>query len=199
GALEVPTGTPLGFQLHFIESGLVIGLGGWVAILVSVIITAFFIPNMLRKGTIDPLLVKPIRRWELLLYKYVGGLTFIFLNTAIAIGGGWVALGLRSGIWAVGFLAPVLLPISFFFIFYSVATLFGVLTQSPIAAILLTCGIWFVLFVVGIGYQFVEVRRIREEKLARKEKREPREEAWFPNAVRAVHFVLPRTSDLGVL
>ena len=55
---------------------------------------------MLRKGTVDMLVVKPIHRVALLLYKYIGGLTFIFLNTVVAIGGVWLALGLRSGIWA---------------------------------------------------------------------------------------------------
>ena len=88
GALPIfRDGVPLGAQLYALETILVNQLGAWVAILVSVVITAFFIPNMLRKGTVDFLLVKPIRRPTLLLYKYVGGLTFIFLNTALAVGG----------------------------------------------------------------------------------------------------------------
>jgi ABC-type transport system involved in multi-copper enzyme maturation permease subunit len=41
--------------------------------------------------------------------------------------------------------------ITFFFaILYSVSTLFGVLTRSPIVSILMTCGVWFILFVVGL-------------------------------------------------
>ena len=75
---------PLGFQLYILEDFIVNSVGSWVAILVSVVITAFFIPNMLRKGTVDLLIVKPIRRSTLLLYKYVGGLLFILLNTAVA-------------------------------------------------------------------------------------------------------------------
>ena len=38
-------------------------IGAWVALLTGVIITSFFVPNMLRKGTVDLLLVKPIQRW----------------------------------------------------------------------------------------------------------------------------------------
>ncbi len=190
---------PLGFELYFIESGLVIGIGGWVTILVSVIITAFFIPNMLRKGTVDLLLVKPVRRPTLLVYKYVGGLAFIFLNTAVAVGGVWLALGLRSGVWGTGFLWTILILTFFFAILYSVSVLFGVLTQSPIAAILLTCGVWLVLFLVGLGYQIFEQNRVLEEKVAAQEKREPQPEGWFGGVVRTVHSVLPRTSDLGQL
>ena len=125
-------------DLLFIEDVIVGGIGSGIAMLIGIVITAFFVPNMLRKGTVDMLLVKPISRVTLLLYKYVGGLTFIFLNTVVAVGGVWLALGLRSGVWATGFLVMILVITFFFAILYSVSTLFGVLTRSPIVAILLT-------------------------------------------------------------
>jgi ABC-type transport system involved in multi-copper enzyme maturation permease subunit len=145
-------GSPLGSQVYLIEQNLINGFGAWITILVSIVITAFFIPNMLRKGTIDLLIAKPIGRPLLLLYKYVGGLTFIALNTAVAIVGIWAAFGLRSGIWAPGFLASILVITFFFAILYSASTLFAVLTRSPIAAILLTCGVWLVFFAVGAAH-----------------------------------------------
>src|SRR5207302_6968027 len=94
--------------VFFVESTLVNSLGGWVALLIGIVITSFFIPNMLRKGTIDMLLAKPIHRPVLLVYKYIGGLTFMFLNSCVAIGGVWLGLGLRSGIWAPGFVMTFL-------------------------------------------------------------------------------------------
>src|SRR6202035_3878906 len=81
--------SPLGFQL-FVLASVVIYVGSLVAILVGVVISSFFIPNMLRKGTVDLLLVKPIHRWALLFYKYIGGLTFIFINNAYAVLGMWL-------------------------------------------------------------------------------------------------------------
>jgi len=155
---------PLGLQLYIIEDLIINGIGAWVAILISIIITAFFIPNMLRKGTVDLLLVKPVHRTTLLLYKYVGGLTFIFLNTTIAVVGVWVALGLRSGIWAPSFLLTIFIITAFFAILYGVSTLFGVLTRSPIVAILLTAGVWFVLFIIGQLFAYGEVLRQQEER-----------------------------------
>ena len=71
---------PLGMTLWVIEDQIINGLGGAVALLISIIITAFFIPNMLRKGSVDLLISKPIGRSQLLIYKYIGGLTFIFLR-----------------------------------------------------------------------------------------------------------------------
>lgn len=211
---------PLAGQLLLIENNLVNFLGATIALLVSIVITAFFIPNMLRKGTVDLLLVKPLRRPTLLLYKYVGGLTFIFLNTALAVGGVWLVLSLRSGVWAPGFLMSIPIITFFFAILYALSTLFGVLTRSPVAAILLTCMFWFFLFILGTMYSYFELEVSDQGRKALheaweagkpKEQRTPytddgltpderrREQGWFKQGVRKLHFILPRTSDLGQL
>jgi ABC-type transport system involved in multi-copper enzyme maturation permease subunit len=220
---------PLGMQLFLLLDQVVNGIGAWITVLVSVVITAFFIPNMLRKGTVDLLLVKPIHRTTLLLYKYVGGLLFIFLNTALAVGGVWLAIGLRSGIWVPSFLLTVFVITFFFAILYAASTLFAVLTRSPVVAILLTCAIWFLIFIVGVLYQFGETLRQQEERRAadtrKDESDKPREDKeadepeakggsrrnrgnqelpfrsdnWFFTTVRGIHYMLPRAKDLDVL
>jgi ABC-type transport system involved in multi-copper enzyme maturation permease subunit len=158
GAWDVTgqAGFPLFQQLGIIENVLVGYIGSTIAVLVSIVISAFFIPNMLRKGSVDLLLVKPIGRVSLLLYKFVGGLTFIFLNTAVAVIGVWAALGLRSGVWAVSFLETILVLTFFFAILYSVSTVFGVITRSPISAILLTVGVWAVFFIIGFIHSIID-------------------------------------------
>jgi ABC-type transport system involved in multi-copper enzyme maturation permease subunit len=191
-------GLPLGAQLFAIENWLVGWAGASAAILVSIIITAFFIPNMLRKGTIDLLLVKPIHRTTLLLYKYVGGLTFIFLNTAVSVLGVWLALGARSGVWAPSFLVMIPVITFCFAIFYAVSALFAVLTRSAVVAILLSCAMWALLFIVGIVHGYVEGRRQEEEKKA-VPVAERVSENWFAKSVYAVHFVLPRKTDFDHL
>ena len=153
---------PLYEQIYLVENLLVGWAGNAVAVLVSIIVTAFFIPNMLRKGSVDLLLVKPINRVVLLLYKFVGGLTFMFLNAAAAVVGVWLALGLRSGVWAFSFLETILVLTFIFAILYSASTLFGVLTQSPIASILLTCGLWVVIFVVWCVNSYLNVFRLQD-------------------------------------
>jgi ABC-type transport system involved in multi-copper enzyme maturation permease subunit len=157
--LSPEAGIPLFSYLAVLEGFVVGTFGSSIAVLISIIITAFFIPNMLRKGTVDLLLVKPIRRSVLLVYKYVGGLAFIFLTTVVAVGGMWVALGLRAGVFPVSFLLSILALTYFFAILYSVSTFFGVLTRSAIAAILLTIGAWFFMLVVRGTHGYFEVRR----------------------------------------
>jgi ABC-type transport system involved in multi-copper enzyme maturation permease subunit len=189
---------PLGMQLYYLTS-LVIFFGSWASILGGVIISSFFIPNMLRKGTIDLLLVKPMHRWVLLCYKYVGGLTFIFINNAYAIIGIWLVLGLRSGIWANWFLLLIFVLTFFFAILYAVSTLMAVLTGSAVTAILVTVGAWFVFFLVGHLHQFFENRQ-RIEEAANVPAEERR---WtnnvFGQVVGVIHAVLPRTADLDRL
>jgi ABC-type transport system involved in multi-copper enzyme maturation permease subunit len=85
---------------------------------------------MLQKGTIDLLLVKPIGRPMLLTYKFVGGLTFMFLNTVFVIAGIWLILGFRTGLWVPTFLLAIPVLTFQFAIFYCVSVLFGVLTRS---------------------------------------------------------------------
>jgi ABC-type transport system involved in multi-copper enzyme maturation permease subunit len=197
GALPLGGNMPLGAQL-FLIALMTVQIGSWVTIIVSIILTAFFIPNMLRKGTVDLLLVKPIHRWALLLYKYIGGLTFIFLNTLVAIVGMWMALGLRSGVWANYFLLMIPLLTFFFAILYAVSTLFGVMTRSAIVAILATCGAWFVFFIIGTLYNVFDQRYHQEERA-----KIPETNRWsdstFARVVKGVHFVTPRTGDLNTV
>lgn len=219
------TAIPLFMWVYVIEAGIVAGFGAWVTILISVVLTSFFVPNMLRKGTVDMLMVKPIRRTTLLLYKYIGGLTFIFLNTTLAIGGVWIALGLRSGQWPTGFLVMILVITFFFAILYSVSTLAGVLTRSAIVAILATCAAWFLLFMVGFGYSWFERARERDEQAVKAQQNADKDsgeekpqgqawpgevagrplqrdlsyQGWFAQGVYAAHYVLPRTADIDKL
>jgi ABC-type transport system involved in multi-copper enzyme maturation permease subunit len=191
-------GFPLGGQLYLIEDLLVGSIGASIALLVSIIITAFFIPNMLRKGTVDMLVVKPIRRPTLLIYKFLGGLTFILLNTALVVVGVWAALGIRSGVWAPGFLLMIPVLTFSFAILYSVSTLFAVLTRSAVVAILMTCLVWFVLFITTTIHGIFEERRRVEEK-----NETPVEARWgnnlFGRIVDVVYSVLPRRGDMDSL
>ncbi|MBM3996116.1 MAG: hypothetical protein FJ303_18495 [Planctomycetes bacterium] len=193
---------PLGFQLYNLTST-VLAIGAWVAVLAGVVITSFFIPNMLRKGTIDLLLVKPIERWMLLVYKYIGGLSFIFLSTAYAIGGIWLVLGIRTGLWANGALVMILTITFFFAILYAVSTLVGVVTRSTVTAIMVTIGAWFCFFVIGQFYTVMTTIDRGEKMMAEVGMGKPEEQRWgdgyIAKSARVLHFVTPRTGDLNTL
>lgn len=146
---------PLGTLVYVVENALLNGVGAWVLMLAGVVVTAGFIPNMLRKGAIDLLITKPMSRSAILIYKYLGGLLFVVLLCSVAVGGVWLAVGLRTGIWSTGVLWSIL-GISFYFaILYACSTLVGVLTRNAIVCIVVTIVFWFVLYLIGLGYNIV--------------------------------------------
>ena len=198
---------PLGDLVNIIETSLVNTFGAGIALLLSTIITAFFIPNMLRKGSVDLLLVKPVHRATLLLYKFVGGLSFIFLNTVFIVAGIWLVVGLRSGLWSLGFLLSILVITYQFAVYYSISTLFGVLTRSPIVSILVTCFAWFIFWLIGTGYGVVDATRLMTDPQAAhdiglaqgQQLTEKPFPDWVYTTADVLHFATPRMKDLDGL
>jgi len=205
--------SPLAGQVFFIEDFLVNTAGAAVALLMSTVITAFFIPNMLRKGTVDLLLAKPIHRTSLLIWKYIGGLLFMFLNVVFVVVGIWLVLGWRSNLWGTGFLWTIPILTFQFALFYAVSTLFGVWTRSPIVAILMASAFWLLLFVAGLGYRWIDTSRrgLKDvqgmEAFAEEAEKQGKSTApeqtklpdWAYRTADAVHFVLPRVKDMDSL
>lgn len=202
----------LSYWVYWIENRLVNTIGAWVAILIGIVVTASFVPNMLGKGAVDLLLSKPIHRPTLLIFKYLGGSTFVFLNAAFVIVGVWLVLGLRTGIWAPGFLLSVFILTFFFAVLYAISTLIGVLTRSPIISILLTCLAWLIFFSIGQVHGWLNQpasaseARMRRAQAAQKLEdfpAPPEQKAsranWLKPSVDVLHKVTPRTSDLGAL
>jgi len=194
--------------VYLTEDYLINGFGAWILLLVSVVITAGFIPTMLGKGSLDLIVSKPIGRTRLLVYKYLGGLTFILVLTAYAVLGVWAAIGLRSGLWAPNFLMVIPLLTFYFAVLYAVSTLAAVLTRSTIVAILVTAVAWAGIWLVGKLNNAVESREeaVREMRDAppdlRRGPQDPEARVWFIFApgswpyVKAVHAVTPRTYQL---
>lgn len=191
GAVDVADDAPLGIFLWGIEDQVINGLGAGVALLISVILTAFYVPNMLRKGSVDLLISKPIGRTRLLVYKYVGGLIFIFLVSAFTVGGMWVVLGLRSGYWDPTFLILIPVLTFTFAVLYSVSVLLGVLTRSPIVAMLGTIAFMFLLWLAGTGKNWLDTRR-NEDRLGNTPQ-------WLITLIDTANTVLPRYKDLDTI
>ena len=154
---------PLGLVVHVIEDTIVNGIGGGILLLISVILTSFFIPNMLRKGTLDLVVSKPVGKVQYLLYKYFGGLIFITIVSAITVGGVWLVIGIRSGMWDPRFLITIPALVLSFALLYAFSTLIAVLTRSAIAAMLLTIAFTFGLWLVGYIKKQLDVAKVMED------------------------------------
>jgi len=218
--LTPPRGAPLGLEVLILQKLLTTGLGGSVLLLISVVVTAAFVPNMIRKGTLELLLVRPLPRWVLLVMKYVGALLFVTVLLGLLVGAGWLITGILAGIWSPGILLALPSLILFFALLLAVSVCVGVLTRSAVAAMLVTVTYWAVLFIAGQLHNQVVESRFREENIgklrptsvidslrgAKPRREEPLKAGRVPfyrtavgRVADGVYTVLPHTEDLDNL
>lgn len=205
---------PLRTGVYNIEKWMVSKAAGLLALLVAVVVTAGFIPNALAKGSLDLLASKPIGRTTLLVYKYVGGLTFILVLTTATVLGIWLAVGLRTGLWALDFLTVIPLLTFHFAILYAISTFAAVFTRSSLLAILLAVTASGVFWGVGKAHDGIRNREdaraagpltpkdLQGDPDAVLERLDPDAPLWgfipkstFP-FIKALYTVLPRTFEL---
>jgi ABC-type transport system involved in multi-copper enzyme maturation permease subunit len=161
-------------------------------------VTAFFIPNMLRPGSVVMLLSKPISRTTLLLFKYLGGLFFVLILSTFVVGGVWLITGIRAGVWAPGIFVVVPLMTLTFAILYAVSTVAAVWTRNSIVAILITLAIAGTLWLVGKVEFFAMIHRAGRDAVAELKHEEPQYATWA-TVTGALNRALPRWHDIDVL
>jgi ABC-type transport system involved in multi-copper enzyme maturation permease subunit len=198
GAWQSEAAIPLGIALYTIQDILISSVGGLIILLIAVIITSFFIPNMLRPGSVVMLLSKPINRITLLLFKYLGGLFFVLILTSFVVGGVWLITGVRAGVWAPGVFLIIPLMTLTFAILYAVSTLTAVWSRNSIVSILVTLAFAGLLWLVGKVEVAARVFRTVEDVQASLRKEEPKYQGWTDVAI-AVNNVLPRWHDIDRL
>ena len=198
GVWESPAPLPLGVLLYTIQDILISWVGGLIIILIAVIVTSFFIPNMLRPGSVVMLLSKPISRTTLLLFKYLGGLFFVIILTTFVVGGVWLITGIRAGVWAPGVFIVIPLMTMSFAILYAISTVTAVWSRNSIVSILVTLACAGFLWLVGKAEVASRVHRVLEDQEAALKKEEPKYAGWAKAAV-GLNSALPRWHDIDVL
>lgn len=153
GGMELDTPLSLAHFLVRLQMTIGVLIAGAFGVLIGIVVTAGSVPSMLARAAVDLLLVKPIGRGRLLLYKYLGGLLFVLLHATVLIGGTWAALAWRSGWWNPGYLGCILVVTAFFAVLHAVAVLVGVVSRSAVAPILATLGTWIFCFFLGVWHE----------------------------------------------
>jgi hypothetical protein len=167
---------------------LALGVADGLGLLLILVWTAGFLPAFLDPAAAAVMLAKPVPRWSLLAGKYLGVLAFVAVNAVLFVGGTWLALGLRTGVWDAAYFWCLPLLLAHFAVFFSVSTLLAVATRSPVACVFGSVLFWLLCWGMNYG---------RHAALA---------VAGLDNA--AGHFlwtlevgywVLPKPADLGVV
>lgn len=121
----------------------------WLASILALISTASIFPDFLAGGAIEMTLARPISRLRLFAVKYACGLLFVTMQVALFSLACFLVVGLRGGSWEPRIFLAVPVVVLFFSYLFAFCTLFGVITRSTIASLLLTLLVWFGLWSVN--------------------------------------------------
>lgn len=136
------------YKTYLVQLGVSVWLG-WIATGLALISTASIFPDFLTSGAVDLWLSRPISRVRLFVTKYCFGLLFVTLQVGAFALTAFLVIGIRAGAWEPAIFLAVPLVVCFFSYLYAFCVLFGVLTRSTIAALLLTLLVWFGFFLVN--------------------------------------------------
>jgi ABC-type transport system involved in multi-copper enzyme maturation permease subunit len=179
-------------EVHFLHVLLAKWIAGTVGTLLALVWTAGFLPEFLQPSAASVLMAKPAPRWSLLLGKYLGVLIFVAFQTVVFVGGTWIALGARTGIWLPGYLWSIPLLLLHFAIIFSASVMLATYTRSTVTCVFGSILFWLICFAMNYGRHAAVALPI----LA------PGSAPYSPPfrwSVEAAYWILPKPADLVIL
>jgi ABC-type transport system involved in multi-copper enzyme maturation permease subunit len=191
GAVQVPLTRDAQTAVQSLELVLAAGVADTLGILLALIWTSGFLPSFLDAGAISVLLTKPTPRWLLLCGKYLGVLVFVVFHGALFLGGTWLALGLRTGVWDARYLLCLPLLVLHFSIFFGFSALLAVLCRSSAICVFGSIAFWCLCWGMNYG-RYALAARVFDGSASR-----------FSSTLATLadfgYWVLPKPADLGIL
>ncbi len=188
GAVSFPVSRERRDAVHLLELLLAGGIAGTLGLLLALVWTAGFLPTFLEPGAASVLLAKPVARWQLLLGKYLGVLTFVGFQIALFVVSTWLALGVRTRVWDMTYWWCIPLLLLQFAVFYSFSVLLAVVARSTVACVFGSLLFWLLAW--GINYGSVMAHGIAE----------PRYLSSFTLASADVaYWIFPKPIDAGLI
>ncbi len=191
GAVSLPLARDARESVHFLQLILAGGVADTLGLLLTLVWTAGFLPGFLDRSNAAVLLAKPAPRWLLIVGKFLGVLAFVFIHAVVFVGGTWLALGLRTGVWQTAYLWSVPLLLVHFAVFFSFSLLLAVCTRSTVVCVFGSIAFWCLCW----GMNFGRHAALAETYQA--------SQAQFGGAVmtlvEAGYWTLPKPADLGIL
>lgn len=151
------------YKMMFVNLGVALWLT-WAASILALISTASIFPDFLAGGAIELTLSKPLSRVRLFLTKYAAGLIFVALQVLVFALGAFLIIGIKGGAWEPGLFLSIPIVLAFFSYLFSLCALFGLLTRSTIASLLLTLLCWCIIAITGMAETQISSVALAAEK-----------------------------------
>ncbi len=152
-----------------------------LGIFLAVFTTGSQVPHLMRRGTVDLYLTRPVSRTHVLLGRFVGASTLVLANLVFLCGGLFVIVSLKTGVWNPRFLLAGLLIFVVFLSFLGFMFLVGVASGSTPLSIMLP----YALYVISMPLAAHD--RIAAAMDSR----------FWARFVDGLYWVLPKTAELG--
>lgn len=151
GATRVPFVKYREDAVRWIQLILASFIADTLGLLLALIWTAAFLPTFLDPSAVTVLLAKPVPRWSLLMGKVIGVLVFVAFQALVFVGGTWIALALRTGVWDPTYLWCIPVLVLHFAVFFSFSCMLAVWTRSTIVAVVGSLLFWAVCWGMNYG------------------------------------------------
>lgn len=157
------------------------GMAYALGLFLAVFTTGSQVPNLMRRGTADLYLTRPLSRVHVLLGRFVGAVTLVAANIAYLCGGVFVVISLKTGVWNARFLLAGLLIFFVFLSYLGFMFLVGALSGSTPLSIMVP----YALYVISLPLAaHDQISAAMDSRLAAR-------------TVEALYWILPKTAELG--
>lgn len=191
GSMSVPLARDARHAVHAFQLLLAAGVADTLGLLLTLVWTAGFLPAFLDRRNVAVLLAKPAPRYWLLLGKYIGVLTFVAAQATVFVGGTWLALGLRTGIWDAAYWLCVPVLLLHFAIFFSFSLLLAVCLRSTVVCVFGSIAFWMLCWGMNYGRHFLALAaHIAPESSITKQL------TWLADTG---YWILPKPADLSMV
>ena len=158
-------------------SGFLYSIGMGLAIFASAgLISAVFEP-----GRVELLLSKPVRRWQILMGRYLGNLLIVGFNLFYLTAGFWIIFGVKVGVWRPQLLLASVLTLFMFAVVLTFILLTAVLWESAAVSIITTFALIVICLILGARPM---LERLLSSQLSR-------------NVVSALYYLFPKVPETG--
>ena len=152
-----------------------------LGIFLAVFTTGSQVPHLMRRGTVDLYLTRPLSRTHVLLGRYLGAATLVLANLAFLCGGLYLVVSLKTGVWNARFLLAGVLIFVVFLSFLGFMFLVGVASGSTPLSIMLPYALYIISMPLAAHDRIAAAMDSR----------------FWARFVDGLYWVLPKTSELG--
>jgi ABC-2 type transport system permease protein len=135
----------------------VFGAAYFLGTLLGLFATMPLINGFLEPGRVDLLLSKPVSRARLLLGHLSGVWCTVLLLVTYLVGGVWLTLSLKTGVWLPHFLVAIPITVLMFAVMYAVILTISIASRSPGLGLVVAYGLIFISIILASHEQLVPV------------------------------------------